>query len=328
MLVFFSKLLGEDPARTVRYHAGGRRRIQMLGTALLVPILLWFVSTWLLVADVMDKPWYIALPAALIAATLILLIERAIVMAPGKSWWLLGFRLGLGFLIAILGSLCIDEVVFKADIDQKVAVLGLAASDHAAQEHQAAMAPGIQRQEAIVHQAYLDWQHLLEEARREADGTGGSGRARVGKIARLKLQQADKLETRYLHEKQELASMKQQVRQEALAAGASVAGHFNPHGLLIRIKALFELVWENNIVLGCYLLFTLLLFCLEFMVILLKVTTPLSTDEQLESEAEALILHRARRTAGRARTYGSGVEGLPVYRDARLFANSKLPGVF
>jgi hypothetical protein len=327
MYVFFSRLLGEEPGRTARYYPGSRRRIHMLGTAMLIPVVLWFVSTLLLVSEVMQKPWYIALLAAAIAAMLILMIERAIVMAPGKNNALLGFRLILGVLIASLGAMCIDEVVFKEDIDQKVAVLNMEMADQAARASEAIALPALQQQEARVAQAYTHWQLALEEARREADGTGGSGRARVGRIAYMKQQHADKLEEHYLRAQQQLESLQQQIRQEAGDVRTAIAGTAQPHGLLIRIRALFALIFEDGFVMFFYVLFTLFFFCLEFIVILLKMTAPPTTDEQLEVEAEALLLHRARRTAERARAYGNGAEGMPVYREAKRLAGSTLPSV-
>lgn len=52
----------------------------------------------------------------------------------------------------------------------------------------------------------------------------------------------------------------------------SVKKSFNEHALLIRIKALFQLVSEDGYMLTIYVLFTLLMFFFEFLVVILKLT--------------------------------------------------------
>lgn len=313
---FFCHVLGEDPARFDRLQPSGRRRIHTLGGALLVPVLLWLVSTFLLVCQVMNESRLVAAIAALFAATLIFLIERSILMAPGNSRFLVGFRVALGLLIAVLGSLSLDEVIFRRDIDGKVAEMKAARIQAAGIDASPDIVRQVAAQEMKVDAAYQAWQQALLEVRAEADGTGGSGMARVGDIVRLKQKQADRLEQVWQAEQASLTLLKRDMARERQETMAEAGAAFQGHGLLIRIRALFALVFSDWLMGIFYILFTLLLVCLEFIIIILKSVYPPTTDERLEAETEALVLEKTRRTIRRIRDHYKGSEDHPVSRSA------------
>lgn len=313
---FLCHLLGEDPARFDRLQPSGRRRIHTLGGALLVPVLLWLVSTFLLVSQVMNESRLVAAIAALFAATLIFLIERSILMAPGNNRFLTGFRVALGLLIAVLGSLSLDEVIFRRDIDGKVAEMKAARIQAAGIDASPDIVRQVAAQKMKVDAAYQDWQHALQEVRAEADGTGGSRMARVGDIVRLKQQQANRLEQVWQAEQVNLDHLRQKMDKERNEAMAAAGAAFESHGLLIRVRALFYLVFNDWLMGGFYILFTLLLVCLEFIVIILKSVYPPTTDERLEAEVEVLVLEKARRTIHRIRDHYKGGEDHPAARSA------------
>lgn len=313
---FFCHVLGEDPARFDRLQPSGRRRIHTLGGALLVPVLLWLVSTFLLVSQVMNESRLVAAIAALFAATLIFLIERSILMAPGNSRFLVGFRVALGLLIAVLGSLSLDEVIFRRDIDGKVAEMKAARIQAAGIDASPDIVRQVAAQEMKVDAAYQAWQQALLEVRAEADGTGGSWMARVGDIVRLKQKQADRLEQVWQAEQASLTLLKRDMARERQETMAEAGAAFQGHGLLIRIRALFALVFSDWLMGIFYILFTLLLVCLEFIIIILKSVYPPTTDERLEAETEALVLEKTRRTIRRIGDHYKGSEDHPVSRSA------------
>lgn len=327
MLAFFSHLLGEDPRRTARYQPSGRRRVMMMGSALLVPVLLWWVSSFLLVYQVMQETWWIALLAACTTASLIFLIERSIVMSPSRHWVMVGFRLLLGFLVAVLGSLSIDEVIFKPDIDVRVAAMRVEAGKEAARQVERDYQKRVSHQEAVVQARFTDWQDALDKVREEADGTGGSRVARVGRITRIKQDQAHQIEQDYRAEQNRLMAMVHDKDVEKTKAETTALSGFRDNGILLRVKALFSLVSENVFVAVAYILMTLLLFCLEFIVILFKFTLPPTTDERLEQMAEALWYDKAHVTSEKIRKYHNGIRDLPDVRQAETFASRKMAGI-
>ena len=120
MLKFYSILIGENPEVTKHYQPASKRKIILYANCLLVPVILWFINSYLLVRHVLEGGVIAALLTALIAAFLIFIIERAIIMSTGGRaiFW---FRVFLGLIIASLGSISMDEVIFKNDIDNQVA---------------------------------------------------------------------------------------------------------------------------------------------------------------------------------------------------------------
>lgn len=327
MLAFFSHLLGEDPRRTARYQPSGHRRIMMMGSALLVPVLLWWISTFLLVSHVMQEPWWIALLAAGTTASLIFLIERSIVMSPSRHWVMVGFRLLLGFLVAVLGSLSIDEVIFKPDIDVRVAAMRVEAGKEAARQVERNYRKRVNQQEALVQARFSDWQNALEKVREEADGTGGSRVARVGRITRIKQDQANQLEKDYRAEQHRLTTLMNDMDREKAKREDIVLTGFRENGILLRVKALFAMVSEDFFVAAAYILVTLLLFCLEFIVILFKFTLPPTTDERLEQMAEELLYDKTCLTGEKIRKYHTGIRDLPDVLQAETFTSRKMAGI-
>src|SRR5690606_12811114 len=110
MLKIYSIIIGENPNYTALFQPASKRKIALYANCLLVPIILWFINGYLLVKNVLEGSIFIALLTALIAASIIFLIERAIIMSNGSKpiFW---FRIILGFIVATLGSISMDEVI-------------------------------------------------------------------------------------------------------------------------------------------------------------------------------------------------------------------------
>lgn len=56
---------------------------------------------------------------AFIACVIVIQIERQIILAGSKNTWLLVFRGFIAILMALIGSLIIDQIIFKEDIEKK-----------------------------------------------------------------------------------------------------------------------------------------------------------------------------------------------------------------
>ena len=136
MLKFYSLLIGENPAYTATFQPSSKRKIALYANCMLVPIILWFINGYLLVKDVLEGSIWTALLTATIIAFIIFLIERAVIMSNGSKW-IAFFRVCLGLIVAMLGSIAMDEVVFKSDIDNKVAEYRTALIDDAANAQEA-----------------------------------------------------------------------------------------------------------------------------------------------------------------------------------------------
>ena len=299
----------------------------MFANCLLVPVILWFINTYLLVAHVLEGSVFTALLSATIAGFIIFLIERAIVMSNGSKpiFW---FRILLGLIIASLGSISMDEVIFKNDIDNKVNIYRQTEINNAGSKIDKEFAERIANQQSLVNQKANDWNLALTDAKKEADGTGGSRQKQVGKIALLKLGVASKLQSDYNAENLNLASLIADYNSAKENAKKKAKEGFVGNALLIRIRAMFELISEDKYMLGVYLLFTLFLFCLEFLVVLIKIGSKNSIDEDLEKARETLLRAKTKKTLERYELYYHPQDFNLSVKNANQIANQNVTSIF
>ena len=114
---------------------------------------------------------------------------------------------------------------------------------------------------------------------------------------------ASKFESDYNIEKNKLALLISSQEAAKTFAKAKAEVNFNGNALLMRIRAMFELIAKDKFMLGVYILFTLLLFCIEFLVVLIKVGSKNSFDEDLEKARETLLRIRTRKILDRSEIY-------------------------
>jgi hypothetical protein len=294
MMKIYCKILGEDFNYVNQFQPSGKRKIALLANCLMVPVILWMITGYLLVHNVLGNSFPIAIFSALIISFIIFLIERAIIMSTG-SIMIVIFRIGLGLGIAFLGAISIDEALFKNDIDHKMAEYKKNASQNAEQKIDQDWIEKINRQQAIVNNKSTLWNQALDDAKREADGTGGSKTRNVGTITRLKIQAASYLEKDYKIENNMLESMNKEYRLERTNASNNAAGNFKEEALLLRIEAMFDLIRTNSYMRIVYIVFTIVLVFLEVMVLTIKMCNKKSIDEELELAREELIRNRTQK---------------------------------
>ena len=302
MLKYYSIIIGENPEYTKHFQPSGKRKIALFANCLMVPVILWFINSYLLVSHVLEGSFFAAILTAFVAGFIIFLIERAIVMSNGSKpiFW---FRILLGLIVASLGSISMDEVIFKHDIDNQVAYYKQVESDNAVQRVESEYQDQIAKQQSIVSQKESEWQQSLKDAKSEADGTGGSRQRGVSKISTLKLNIAGKQEADYNNENTKLALLKTNIDAEKINAKQKAEADFNGNALLIRIRAMFDLIAKDKFMCGVYVFFTLFLFCLEFLVVLIKIGSKNSIDEDLEKAREQLLRAKTKKALNRSEIF-------------------------
>lgn len=300
MTTFFFKvaclLTGADYQRALQAPSPSRVKVGALAMAIMVPTLIWMGSTYLLVTDVLQKSMGAGIAAALFTGTIILILETLIVKATGT----LGIaivRVALGACAAAIGAIIIDEIVFVADVDQQMELVRLEESIIAG-EKAAAHYAGVHNLADLDQKIFVAEKHfkaLDSIARGEADGTIGSGKRGVDIVTRFKQEQAHEAKKDF----ENLVGTQQNLAQEMARADSiareSAATQFNPHSLLKRIKALFQLVTEDAAMFWIYIVFTLMMFILEFLVIILKLCWPKSALEEESNLLEELHKANSRR---------------------------------
>ena len=271
MLKFACKVTGDDYQMLKTETPSSRKKVIVQALSVFIPTILWFINGLLLAYAVLEKSILVALLVGLIASLIIFLIEKLVVMSNG-SRALTIFRGILAFLVAILGSVFMDEVIFVKDINQQLSVNKNMLLEQKQQEVRIKYAGELSGQEKVVSQKYDIWHTTQEQAQSEADGTGGSGVKGVDAITRLKLDNAAINQSDYLVAKSDLDSLKGKVQREQNLAKLQIEASFENNALLNRIKAMFDLALSDPYMCIFYIVVTLILFVLEFLVIIFKIT--------------------------------------------------------
>jgi hypothetical protein len=327
MFKIYSIIIGENPKYTATFQPASKRKVALYANCLLVPVILWFINGYLLITNVLEGTMFTALLTAFIAAFIIFLIERAIVMSNGSKpiFW---FRIVLGFIVASLGSISLDEVIFKHDIDNQVAYYKQAEVDSAVHKVERDYQNQIALQQSIVNQKGLAWNQSLSEAKSEADGTGGSHQKLVGKITILKKGIADEKKNDYITENNKLVLLTSSVDTAKAHAKTKAEADFKGNALLVRIRAMFDLIAKDKFMLGVYILFTLFLFCLEFLVVLIKVGSKYSIDEELEKAREQLLRAKTKKTLDRSEIFFQPEHLVPSVQSANAIVKQNVSSIF
>ncbi len=264
-------LTGDNYTLVATDTPASKKKVVALGLAMMVPVLIWVFNGFMLAFQVLKAGLVWSIITALVCGTIIFFIEKLIVMANGNRC-LTGFRICIGFIVALLGSIAIDEVVFKNDIDISVAALKvksiIQSKDDAAKDFMELN--GYKNLNRLISEAQTKYDNAEKAVIDEANGTYGTGKRGAGKITLLKDKKAGARKTDLDKLNLQKTNLDMAKDNAILTAGQARADSFNEHALLIRIKALFRLVGTDGYMLATYILFTLLFFFFEFLVVILK----------------------------------------------------------
>lgn len=258
-----------------------KKKVITLALAMLVPILIWAFNGYKLARTVLESSLLSAIFCSIGCATLVFLLEKLIVMANGSKS-LNNLRICIGILVAVIGSIALDEVIFKSDLDYRVARMRdtemTSAGNDAAASFDNLNGMGLLKSQ--VDEAQVKYDQAEKDVINEANGTYGTGKRGVGKITALKQSKATQRKADLnilLNEKKKLDQAKATyVKEKVKKSGAD----FSSNGLLVRIKALYNFVFSDLLMGTTYLLLTMLLFLLEFLVVFVKKGLPPSNHER------------------------------------------------
>jgi hypothetical protein len=167
-----------------------------------------------------------------------------------------------------------------------------------------------------------------EEARKEADGTGGSGRKGISKITSLKLEQADALKKELDKTELEVTSLRDVRENELAKAQTSIEVNLHGQSILARIKSLFKLIRKDLAALVTYIFFTVLLFSLEFIVIIMKHSLPPTSYDRRVAAMEQVSNRRLERLLAAGVQSLDPVENSLQERKMEMELSRALPTLF
>lgn len=87
-------------------------------SAMLIVSALWGFIGFAFTRRYLHGSYLLASLGSLIMIILVVQIERQIILTVGKNHWAFGFRVAIGIIMAIIGSLILDQVIFKEDIEK------------------------------------------------------------------------------------------------------------------------------------------------------------------------------------------------------------------
>lgn len=281
---YFCAVLGINQVRTSHWHASTLRRAEAFALAIHIPVIMWAVSGYMSARTVFQVSESEALAVGAACALLIYMVERVVLATP-KGLWVTVLRVGMGLVIATLGSMTLDLVIFKKEIEHQ---LNSQARAQLKADHLSTRSDLL----AVLESKKNDWQTAQSAANCEANGTCGSGLRNVGPVYRELAQQAEFLKAEYLAAQ---GRLHEQDHAHALALEALYASGqpSTKAGLLVRVVALHEVVQQETTALLVWCLFFVLLLMFELLVVLCKLMFKDTVDDEIDRQREILSHHKA-----------------------------------
>lgn len=287
MLKFYCFITGDEYSMLVDDTTKSKQKVALMANALLLPVIAWAINGYLLTRQVLETSLGVALFTSFVCAFFIFLVERIIIMST-TSEEMKRFRIVLGVCVAFLGALALDEVIFKSDIDHQI---NKNKEQYAEKKASKAgedfdMVNGMAGRLQSLDEGRSGIGAAEQLAINEMDGKG-SGMKGAGRIAQKKLDIAASRKNAVALEQRAYDSLIQE-KTTAMNNAKEEAESGYKDGLMIRVKALFQLVFSDWAMCIAYLVLTVLMFCIEFIVVLVKSKTPESNYERRVKLIEAI----------------------------------------
>ena len=114
------KLTGWSSEVLSQCSEASRCQLSKYTSALLILILIWGVTGFCFAQRYIGLPWWACLFVSLFFITIVIMIERQIILTSEKSLSMLFFRGIIAFIMAIVGSTIFDQTMFGKDIDKQM----------------------------------------------------------------------------------------------------------------------------------------------------------------------------------------------------------------
>jgi hypothetical protein len=278
MDTLFSRLpyviTGDDYATLKKYDVNSRKKISSLGWLVVIPVFTWFITGYLVAANILSTGVYVAFLTGGIAAFIIFIFEHSIVHSKKVKWPLVTFRIIMGICIALFSSMILDLIFFKNDIQ------------HFAESQI------LVKQEARVDTAHAETIRLMTAYTGEMDGQSGSRNKGYGPISKEKYNLYKEAEQKELKEELKLKDMKGALANPDSQEYKVLVDQLGMNTILNRLKLLDDLAVSNKKVLFIWLLFIIIGGCLEFMCILTKLWSDRTAYEEDVEAYEIILAHK------------------------------------
>lgn len=304
MLRFFCFLLGKDYKLVKFYRQTSKEKITLFGSILLIPVILWGVNGYLMSREIFHMSFEVSLFTSMILSLLIYLIERSIILS-SSNIIVQRLRIVIGTIVAILGSLTIDEVIFKNDIDNMMQTYKVEGVNSEVKKIDDYYLNKIDSSSKVVALKFAIKEKTRQDLQREIEGEAKSSIGGNGPLARIKRQLFEDASIDYNDEREKLNILKSDYNQDRKFTNKDSRESFNDKGLLMRMKAMFRLIFGDWVTFFVFILYFTLVFIMEMLVIIMKKFTKESPDEELERLGDLYAMAmRKKLLQDRQETYG------------------------
>lgn len=324
MLKFSSKITGDDYNMLVNDTPASKKKVVMFANALFLPVILWFLTGYGMATQIFHMSMTHGLISGTVAGFIVFLIDRSIILAEccGAISYV---RILLGFFVASIGSVIIDEIVFKEDIDHHLAQTLEAKVDAERAKVEADYASRLTEVKQNSDIAFQDWKQGVQDVKNESDGSYGTGKYGNGKVTALKNALADKQYLEYQSRNSELVNLQLATDAEKDAAEKRIRASFGEGMLLNRIKATYELVFSDWAMGIMYFIFTGLLMLVEFLIVILKINQPESNYDRRLKMIERMGADRMNKLAAADQRWYDGGNVQPKVVQTKLILDKNPP---
>jgi hypothetical protein len=196
----------------------------------------------------------------------------------------------MGTIVAILGSLTMDEVIFKNDIDNMMQKYKVEGVDSELKKVNDFYVLKIDSMSRVVNESYGIYQSKSKDLDKEVNGENKNGKVGFGTEAKRKEADVNRTLKDYEIKRDQLKDLQDEYAESRKFAKKDTRENFNDKGLLVRMKAMFRLIFSDWVSFGVFILYFTLVFIMEMLVIIMKKFTPQSPDEELERLGDLLII--------------------------------------
>lgn len=302
MLKLYCFITGDDYSTLAGDTLKSRKKVILYAWSILIPVLIWFSCGYLLVTKILNGSAGTALLTALVVAVIVFIIERSIILSSGGKI-ITGFRIALAIFVASIGALIVDEIVFENDIDQQLAKNQRAEVETELAAFDSLWKTRISAQEEIVRNSSANWDSAVRRIDRELNGKSGTRIPGYGPIAMIMQENAEKYKQEYTTQTSALDTLMVKYENARLQESNRITSSFNNHSLLKRMKAMFDLVRSDWLMLIVYVVFTMIFLLLECMVVIVKASGGKTNYEKKHELIEEIGEKRMKRIAGHDEKY-------------------------
>ena len=96
-------------------------QLNKYASALLILILIWGVTGYCFAQRYVGLPWWACCIVSLFFITIVIMVERQIILTSGRTFSMVAFRAVIALIMAVIGSTIFDQTMFGKDIDKQMA---------------------------------------------------------------------------------------------------------------------------------------------------------------------------------------------------------------